>query len=111
MANYTVSATGMVPYASTKPVEIVLISGSVNGVFVFICVYRSALDGAFNAGGSLQIENYLSPLLLFASTALYQQQGAPINLTAHSTSAFTLPSYPVYVAPDQSTQIPSSWSQ
>lgn len=107
---YAVSQTGV--SKSTLGKDVVLVSGSVNGVFVLINVYKSGLDAAFNAGGSLQIENYLSPLMLAASTAFYRQQGDPNNLTIHDTNSLSaqIPSYPSYFAPDNLTPVPSSWT-
>ena len=89
----------------TNPNALVAIVGTVGSVYVEIVVFKSALDQAFAAGGLGAIENYLSPLMLAASTATYMCEGAG-NLTMNSTSAIPAPSSAFGTYPNS----PSNWS-
>jgi hypothetical protein len=83
-----------------NPMCCVAIFGKVNSIYVLIAVYKSALDQAAAGAG---IAAYLGPLMLFASTALYQQTGP--NPTINSTTAI-----PFNAAATQYVGIPATWT-
>jgi hypothetical protein len=79
------------------------IYGAVNSTYIFLVVYKTALDEAFAASGQLGIENYLAPLMLATSQAFYQSSGCQ-NPTVNSVT-------PLLAVPGTSyPNMPSSWT-
>ena len=95
MSNYSVSSSPALDNFITG------IYGQVNSTYIFIVVYTSALNQAYASSGQAGIQAYLSPLMLNASQAFYQQAG--MNPTVHNSTAFPsrAGSYP---------NMPASWS-